>query len=50
MDPSMRPRQILAVLAAILAGLTLPTSAVAVAEHARPTTHAMPSGGCPPAC
>ena len=50
MEPSMRPRPVLAVLAAILAGLTLATSAVAVAEHASPGTHAMPSGGCPPAC
>jgi hypothetical protein len=49
MEPSMRPRPVLAVLAAILAGLTLAAAAVAV-DHEGQATHAIPGSGCPPAC
>ena len=50
MQWSMRPRPVLAVLATMLAGLALATSAVslAAADQAQPVS--MPSDGCPPSC
>jgi hypothetical protein len=49
MQRTMRLRPVLAALAAIFAGLTLATSAVAVAGGDS-ASQVMPSGGCPPAC
>lgn len=43
-------RPVLAVLAAILAGLTLAASAIAVAEGGNAASLVMPGGGCLPNC
>lgn len=49
MQRTLRSRPIVAALAAILAGLTLSLSVIAVADD-RASSATMPAGGCPPSC